>query len=114
MPITFVTMCTGWLAICGIPIFAGFFSKDEILWKTWSAGTFNLPSRSGAKSLWVIGAVTALLTAVYMTRMMVMTFWGTERFREQHADDHACSTMTHDDDARSSRRARAARIAVDR
>jgi NADH-quinone oxidoreductase subunit L len=37
MPITFVTMFAGWLAICGIPFFAGFFSKDEILWKTWSA-----------------------------------------------------------------------------
>ena len=44
MPITFATMMTGWLAISGIPIFAGFFSKDEILWKTWSAGTFSLPN----------------------------------------------------------------------
>ncbi|PYS67175.1 MAG: hypothetical protein DMF73_19945, partial [Acidobacteria bacterium] len=66
MPITWLTMCAGWLAICGVPIFAGFFSKDQILWKTF------------------IGAVTALLTAVYMTRLMVMTFWGTERFREHH------------------------------
>ena len=41
MPITFATMLTGWLAISGIPIFAGFFSKDEILWKTWSAGAFQ-------------------------------------------------------------------------
>jgi NADH-quinone oxidoreductase subunit L len=82
MPITFATMLTGWLAISGIPIFAGFFSKDEILWKTWSAGTFSLPSPIFSKLLWAIGALTALLTAVYMTRMMVMTFWGTERFRE--------------------------------
>jgi len=85
MPITFATMLTGWLAISGIPIFAGFFSKDEILWKTWSAaglpGGFN-------KILWIVGALTALLTAVYMTRMMVMTFWGNERFRETHGDDH--------------------------
>ncbi len=91
MPITFATMMTGWLAISGIPIFAGFFSKDEILWKTWSAGTFSLPSPVWSKTLWVIGAITALLTAVYMTRMMVMTFWGSERFREQHTD--------HSDDA---------------
>ncbi len=82
MPITFATMLTGWLAISGIPIFAGFFSKDEILWKTWSAGTFSLPSPIFSKLLWAIGALTALLTAVYMTRMMVMTFWGSERFRE--------------------------------
>jgi NADH-quinone oxidoreductase subunit L len=87
MPITFLTMLAGWLAICGIPIFAGFFSKDEILWKTWStesAGTMGV-----GKYLWVVGAVTALLTAVYMTRLMVMTFWGGERFREAHAHDDA-------------------------
>ncbi len=86
MPITFATMLTGWLAISGIPIFAGFFSKDEILWRAWSAGTFSLPSPAWSKALWFIGALTALLTAIYMTRMMVMTFWGTERFREKHLD----------------------------
>jgi NADH-quinone oxidoreductase subunit L len=103
MPITFATMLTGWLAISGIPIFAGFFSKDEILWKTWSAGTFSLPSPVWSKALWFIAALTALLTAVYMTRLMVMTFWGTERFRERHVD-HAeidqpgeAPDATHDD-----------------
>ena len=50
MPITFATMLTGWLAISGIPIFAGFFSKDEILWKTWSAGAFSLPSPIWSKA----------------------------------------------------------------
>jgi NADH-quinone oxidoreductase subunit L len=95
MPITFATMLTGWLAISGIPIFAGFFSKDEILWKTWSGGGFNLPNPVWSKVLWGIGALTALLTAIYMTRMMVMTFWGPERFREpesshdlEHAEVH--------------------------
>lgn len=89
MPITFATMLTGWLAISGIPIFAGFFSKDEILWKVWSASLFSLPSPFWNKLLWFIGALTALLTAIYMTRMMVMTFWGTERFREAAvATDH--------------------------
>ncbi len=63
MPITFATMVTGWLAISGIPIFAGFFSKDEILWKTWSAPAFSLPSPTFSKLLWVIGALTAFLTA---------------------------------------------------
>lgn len=95
MPITFATMLTGWLAISGIPIFAGFFSKDEILWKTWSAGTFSLPSPVWSKALWFIGAVTALLTAVYMTRMMVMTFWGTERFREVNAGGEADEAHAH-------------------
>jgi NADH-quinone oxidoreductase subunit L len=78
MPITWITMCAGWFAICGMPIFAGFFSKDEILWKTWSASSF-VPAGFN-KALWFIGAVTALLTAVYMTRLMVMTFWSNERF----------------------------------
>jgi NADH-quinone oxidoreductase subunit L len=88
MPITFATMLAGWLAICGILPFAGFFSKDEILWKTWSvkalgAGLINLPP-AFSRSLWIIGIITALLTAVYMTRLMVMTFGGTERFRKAH------------------------------
>jgi NADH-quinone oxidoreductase subunit L len=85
MPITWLTMCAGWLAICGIPIWAGFFSKDEILWKTWSANSPGIPPGFN-KALWFIGAVTALLTAVYMTRLMVMTFWGSERFREKHVE----------------------------
>lgn len=95
MPITFATMVTGWLAISGIPIFAGFFSKDEILWKTWNAPAFSLPSTGFSKFLWAIAALTALLTAVYMTRMMVMTFWGGERFRETHTSHHEADTHHH-------------------
>src|SRR5437899_2898234 len=96
MPLTWLTMCAGWLAICGVPVFAGFFSKDEILWKTWSANVPGIPPGAG-KALWFIGAVTALLTAVYMTRLMVMTFWGSERFRDKHVDhDHP---HQHDDTA---------------
>jgi NADH-quinone oxidoreductase subunit L len=93
MPVTFATMITGWLAISGIPIFAGFFSKDEILWKTWSAPAFGLPNPFWNKLLWGIGALTALLTAIYMTRMMVMTFGGAERFREKHI-----APAEHEDD----------------
>jgi NADH-quinone oxidoreductase subunit L len=84
MPITFITMFAGWLAICGIPIFAGFFSKDEILYKTFAAT--NAPAEATFLGihvnmlLWAIGLVTAVLTAVYMTRMMWMTFFGEERF----------------------------------
>ncbi|MFN0121715.1 MAG: NADH-quinone oxidoreductase subunit L [Blastocatellia bacterium] len=85
MKITWATMMMGWLAICGIPIFSGFFSKDEILWKTFS--TEALPGSWG-RIFWFIAALTALTTAIYMTRMMVMTFWGTERFRDAHAHDH--------------------------
>ena len=88
MPITFVTMLIGWLAISGIPIFAGFFSKDEILWKTWSTNALGIPN--AGRILWAVGALTALLTAIYMTRLMVMTFWGKERFLETdiaHSDE---------------------------
>jgi NADH-quinone oxidoreductase subunit L len=73
MPITHVTFLFGWLAIIGIPPFAGFFSKDEILWQAFS-------SPYGSKALWAIGAVTAALTAFYMTRLMALTFWGKSRF----------------------------------
>ena len=95
MPITFITMCAAWLAICGIPIWAGFFSKDEILFKTFAASG---PLGNWAYVLWAIGLATAVLTAVYMTRLMVMTFFGEERFHHaleedaHHADDHS-----HDD-----------------
>jgi NADH-quinone oxidoreductase subunit L len=91
MPITFVTMAAGWLAICGIPIWAGFFSKDEILYKTFAADNY-FPGGPfpGNEILWVIATLTAILTAIYMTRMMIMTFWGTERFHHALPDaDHA-------------------------
>jgi NADH-quinone oxidoreductase subunit L len=97
MPITFATMAAGWLAISGFPLLSGFFSKDEILWKTWSSETAG--TAGVGKFLWVVGIVTAGITAVYMTRLMVMTFWGTERFRETHAHDeqetHAASASHH-------------------
>ncbi len=84
LPITYKTMMVGWLAICGIPIFAGFFSKDEILWKTFSAHIFG-----GEKILWFIGFITAGMTAFYMTRLMWLTFYGEERFRKVHAGGEA-------------------------
>ncbi len=89
LPITFATMLAGWLAISGFPLMAGFFSKDEILWRTWS--TEALPHNWG-RVLWAVAAFTALLTAIYMTRLMVMTFWGKERYghgTEGHTDTHA-------------------------
>ena len=112
MPITFLTMATGWLAICGIPIFAGFFSKDEILYRTFAADNYfpgGLPF-PGNELLWGVATVTAILTAIYMTRMMVMTFWGEERFHlalpdAAHAGDPAHAEETafavgdaHDDE----------------
>ena len=83
MPVTFFTMLMGWLAICGIPIWAGFFSKDEILFRVFASP--NLPGNWNYV-LWIVGLITAVLTAVYMTRLMVMTFFGSERFHDTVSD----------------------------
>lgn len=72
MPITHWTFFLGWLAIIGIPPFAGFFSKDEILWMS-----FHSPL--GHPVLWAVGALSAGMTAFYMTRLMCLTFWGKSR-----------------------------------
>ncbi|HEX8091891.1 MAG TPA: NADH-quinone oxidoreductase subunit L, partial [Blastocatellia bacterium] len=84
MPLTFLTMLFGWLAISGVPLLSGFFSKDEILYRSFTASGLPDP---WPKALWAIGAITALLTAIYMTRLMVLTFWGSLRSKE--ADAHA-------------------------
>jgi NADH-quinone oxidoreductase subunit L len=88
LPTTYKTMLMGWLAICGIIPFAGFFSKDEILWKTFSTSVFG-SENAGGKILWVVGFITAGMTAFYMTRLMGLTFWGEERFRKIHAGGEA-------------------------
>ena len=72
MPWTFITMGIATFAISGIPGFAGFFSKDEILWKAYS-------SPYGSWVYWLIGVVTALITSFYMFRLMYMTFGGDYR-----------------------------------
>jgi NADH-quinone oxidoreductase subunit L len=80
IPITHGTMFIATLAISGIPPFAGFFSKDEILWQTWA-------SEGGAyRVLWFIGYATALMTAFYMFRLMYLTFHG--RPRMSHEVEH--------------------------
>jgi NADH-quinone oxidoreductase subunit L len=99
MPVTFWTMFTGWLAIAGIPIFAGFFSKDEILYKTFAADKyFPAGEFPGNEILWVVAVITAILTAIYMTRMMVMTFFGKERFHQELHDDHHDDHGAHADE----------------
>ena len=90
LPTTYKTMMMGWLAICGIIPFAGFWSKDEILWKTFSTDLFS------GKIFWFIAFITAGMTAFYMTRLMALTFWGEERFRHAHADDHHAQHDDHD------------------
>jgi NADH-quinone oxidoreductase subunit L len=86
MPLTFATMLVGWLAISGVPLLSGFFSKDEILYQTFTAAGLPDP---WAKVLWFVGAITALLTAVYMTRLMVLAFWGKERYSDAQQHEAA-------------------------
>jgi len=75
MPWTAGLMWIATLAIAGVPGFSGFFSKDEILAMTFARGGDWSPFYV----LWVIGAIAALLTAFYMTRMMLYTFHGPNR-----------------------------------
>jgi NADH-quinone oxidoreductase subunit L len=80
IPITFWTMLIATWAIAGIPPFAGFFSKDEILWQAWT-------SEGGAyRLLWFIGYGTALMTAFYMFRLIYLTFYS--RPRMSHEVEH--------------------------
>jgi NADH-quinone oxidoreductase subunit L len=82
MPITGFTFIIGWLAIAGIPPFAGFWSKDEVL----------LYAFANNRLLWLIGVITALLTAYYMTRQVIMVFFGEPRW-----NDHAEENGAHGD-----------------
>jgi NADH-quinone oxidoreductase subunit L len=72
LPITAGTFIVGWLAIAGMPPFAGFWAKDEILAQAWYRGDYGL---------WAVGALAAVLTAFYMTRQVWLVFYGNERWR---------------------------------
>src|SRR6266852_6216827 len=78
---TYGTMLTATLAITGAPLFAGFLSKDAILFAAFQ-------SRSGGSILYAFGLLTALLTAFYMFRLIFLTFGGTPRFDEHHVHVH--------------------------
>ena len=82
LPITFVTFGLGYLAIIGVPPFAGFFSKDAIIETAFNAG--------GLKGV-LLGGVTLLgaaITAFYMTRVMLLTFFGNARWTAKIADKY--------------------------
>ena len=80
IPWTFWTMTAATFAIAGIPPFAGFFSKDEILWSAFS-------SRYGSWIFWAIGLLTAFLTSFYMFRLWFLTFFGEFRGAEARAGE---------------------------
>ena len=79
LPITYWTFLIGAIAIAGVPCLSGFFSKDEILWKTFAAGHWIL---------WTIGILTSLLTATYMFRLVFLTFHGERRAAHSPAAGH--------------------------
>ena len=89
LPKTFWTMMVATLAIAGIPPLAGFVSKDEILWMSFS-------SPYGSPVFWIVGVITAGLTAFYMFRLVYMTFYGNPRY-DKHTAEHlheSPATMT--------------------
>jgi NADH-quinone oxidoreductase subunit L len=71
MPFTALGFVVAWLAIAGIPPFAGFWSKDEVLSRAYFAGDYGV---------WIVGVVAAALTAFYMTRTVWLVFYGNQRF----------------------------------
>jgi NADH-quinone oxidoreductase subunit L len=80
MPITWITMWIATLAIAGVWPFAGFFSKDEIIW--YAAARAVGPFEVWFHVFWIMALMAAVLTAFYMTRLMIMTFHGANRTGE--------------------------------
>ncbi len=81
MPVTFITYGIGMMALSGVPIFAGFWSKDEIVHKAHEWGPSQIP--------YYMVLVGAFLTAFYMTRQMAYVFFGKNRAEKQHGHGHA-------------------------
>jgi NADH-quinone oxidoreductase subunit L len=79
--VTAVCMLSGTIAITGFPPFAGFFSKDAILFAAYN-------HENNGKILYAIGLLAAVLTSFYMFRLMWLTFWGQPRFDEHHVHVH--------------------------
>ena len=92
MPWTFLTMTIATFAIAGFPPFAGFFSKDEILWKAYS-------SEYGSWVFWLIGVITAFITSFYMFRLWFLTFFGDYRGASAHEARHEPHDLAQGDRA---------------
>jgi NADH-quinone oxidoreductase subunit L len=84
IPWTFVTMSVATFSIAGFPLFAGFFSKDEILWRAYQASWLY----------WLIGVFTAFLTSFYMFRLWFMTFFGD--YRGEMNEKTSAGSGSHD------------------
>jgi len=90
MPVTFLTMTMGVAAIAGIPIWAGFFSKDAILYEAFQHGVLG-------RSLYFVGLVTAFLTSFYMFRLWYLTFFGESRTSTTSLGEHGASVHARSD-----------------
>jgi len=80
LPFTALGFIIAWLAIAGVPPFAGFWAKDDVLSRAYFAGDYGV---------WIVGTAAALLTAFYMTRAVWLVFYGNERFEAVEAPDEA-------------------------
>jgi NADH-quinone oxidoreductase subunit L len=83
LPLTYACFAIGAAALSGVPLFSGFFSKDEILWHAWE-------SERGAEGLWLLGIVGAAMTSFYIWRLVFRIFWG-EAKHEGHAHEAPAS-----------------------
>ena len=90
MPITYITMLIGSIALAGIPPFAGFFSKDMILESAKLAYASGLPG--GGFAVFTVYA-SVIITAIYSFRLLFMTFHGEERFRHNHSHAHTAAVI---------------------
>ena len=90
MPHTYRAFLIGWLAICAIIPLSGFWSKDEILSSVATASLI-----AGGSLLWLIGIITTLCTALYMTRLVALVFFGAERFTKVSAGGEADEAYAH-------------------
>ncbi len=94
LPYTAMAMVVAWLSIAGMPPFSGFFSKDEIISDTYLQHDYGL---------WIIALVGAAFTAIYMTRLIFLTFYGNERFEQAavvgEVDAHAEHAVVDDADS---------------
>ena len=86
MPVTFATSAVGTLAIAGVPFFAGYYSKEEVL-----AAAIETPA---GHLIWVLGALVACLTAFYMFRWFILIFLGESRFSDDLHPHEASLSMT--------------------
>jgi NADH-quinone oxidoreductase subunit L len=89
LPFTAIAMAFAWLSISGIPPFAGFWSKDSILESAYLNGDYGV---------WIVGLLAAIFTAMYMTRLIQLTFYGNERFRPGEAENPVPAVSGGSDD----------------